>query len=132
MTPALLLLCLVCAAVAFADPVARQLAADAYKAIDDACHAPKDIAIDLDVPLNKLYDQLNGNAPFTYLWRILAAFPDVRLEFYDIQTARLNATLVRPGELCDLVGGVRQLIGSVPKRMAKASLPDVGRKAEAI
>lgn len=131
MTLTLYFLCLVLAPVAFADPAARLIAADMRTAIDRACHSLQSVAIDLEVPLNKLSDQLNGKASFTYLWRILATFPDVRMEFYDIQTDRANAVLVRAGELSALVGGVRDLIAAVPKRMAKASLLERGRKVQA-
>jgi len=132
MTPALVCSGLLVGAVAFTDIIAKQLGEDMYKAIHHACQSPKGIAIDLDVPLNKLYDQLNGNAPFTYLWRILAAFPDVKLEFYALQAARVDAAFVRAGELRELVGGVRTLLAQLPKRMAKASLPVRGRKVQAV
>lgn len=140
MTPAILVAGLVSAAVVFTDPLAQQLAADMRRAIHLACQTPTGISIDLKIPLNKLYDQLNGNAPFTYLWRILAAFPDVKLEFYDIQTARVNALVIRVSEVRDLVTEVKQFTAGVRsrmehrlhKRMAKASLPHVGRKAQAV
>lgn len=135
MTPALFCLCFVCVSVAVVDPVARQIAADMRAAID-AHQSVKIVSLDLRIPLNKLYDQVNGNAPFTSFVRILAAYPDVRAEFYRIQAGRIDAVFVRVTEIRDLVVEVKALVATTAtntkRRMAKASLPDVGRKAEAV
>jgi hypothetical protein len=134
MTPELLLVGCVAlvAGVTVADPAAQLLAADMRDAIHLACRSLKSIAIDIDVPMNKLSDQLNGKAPFTYCSRILATFPDVRLEFCDIQAQRVEAMVIRCAEIRDLVSEVKQFTRGVRKRMAKAAMPDIGRKAQAV
>jgi len=117
------------AGIAVADPAAQLLAVDMRDAIHLSCRSLKSIAIDLDVPMNKLSDQLNGKTPFTYCWRILAMFPDVRLEFCDIQAQRVEAMLVRSAEIRELIAEVKQFTTGVRKRMAKSALPNQ-QKAE--
>lgn len=131
MTPALVFSGLAVLAVTCADPIAQLLASDMRDAIHRAGRSLKGVAADIDVPLNKLYDQLNGHTPFTYCWRVLC-LPDVRVEFFDIQAQRVNAVFVRVEEMRDLIAEVRQFTTSARKRMVKASLPTIGRKAEAM
>jgi hypothetical protein len=131
-TPALIFSGLAVLAVTCADPVAQLLASDMRDAIHRAGRSLKGVAADIDVPLNKLYDQLNGHTPFTYCWRVLC-LPDVRVEFFDIQAQRVNAVFVRVEEMRELVVTVKALACERAKRrMAKASLPHVGQKAQAV
>lgn len=123
MTPATLCIGLVLAPV-FTDAAAKFLAADVKKALEHAVVPLKVAAIELDVPLNKLSDQLNGKAPFTYCWRFFAwddADPtvathaeDFKKAFLNLQADRIGAVLVQGPDLCDLVRSVRELISRVP------------------
>lgn len=72
--------------VVVVDQAGRRLAATVSRALDQACRRTvtvdgeiyqgltKDyVARVIDVPRNKLCDQLAGKAPFTTLWKILAS-----------------------------------------------------------
>jgi hypothetical protein len=106
------------------DEAAQQLAKDATAALDQSGWTPKSAAGELDVPLNKLYDQLNGKAPLTYLWRMLVGLDGFRCELFDIQGQRAGLFLLRHTDLQRLVRGVESLSASLSakRRMAKAAL----------
>jgi hypothetical protein len=103
------------------DEAAQQLAKDVTAALAQSGWTPKSAASELGVPLNKLYDQLNGKASLTFLWRMLVGLDGFRVELFDLQGQRAGLFLLRNTDLQRLVRGVESL--SAKRRMAKAALP---------
>ena len=86
------------------------------------------------IPVARLSDQLSGKLPFTGLVRFGCAEireeTDFWLEFADVLAHQLHRDLV-PSDWGRLIAGVEELVGA-QRRMAKASLPAVEQKAEAV
>ena len=107
------------------------LAADAKLAMKRADLTLDYVSRVTSVPLSRLSDQLNGKTPFTSFWRFFAGEmrdTDFRLEFLDIQAARVDRFLA-PRDLGALITGVQALVGH--KRMAKADLPLTAERRQA-
>jgi hypothetical protein len=122
MTPALLAIGFLGAGVAL-DETARQLAADVRLAMKRADLSLDYVSRVLVVPPNKLSDQLNAKAHFTYLRKFfisreLREETDFLSEFFDIFADRINRIALPRG-----VSVLFAKVDGTPKRMAKAELP---------
>lgn len=99
----------------------RVLCADVREALRRAGESLKSAAITIEAPENKLSDQLNGKAPFTFLWRLMQDMPAAfAREFHEIRATRHGDTYVKHSDLVELIATVRTIGGH---RALKASLP---------
>lgn len=87
----------------------RQLCADAYLALRKAGESLKSSAIAIAAPESKLSEQLNGKAPFTFLWRLVQSLPAFEREFRKIRAHRDGDAYVEQSEMVELVNVVRNL-----------------------